>query len=106
MFISPIYESLETNIPTPIMRFSDLEFPPQTPLFPGHETVRNYIQGYASDVKHLIKFNSQVQDVSLLQSELGVKEQWAVRTEDIVSRKEHVYTYDAVCFYVYILNKT
>lgn len=65
-FITPVYEQLETNIPHTLMNFTDKKFPSGTPLFPRHETVLQYLKGYAEDVESYIQFQAQVLDVRRL----------------------------------------
>ncbi|CAG8601512.1 1033_t:CDS:2 [Paraglomus occultum] len=36
--VSPIYVSLHTNIPTPIMTYFNTPYPPNTPLFPNRKS--------------------------------------------------------------------
>lgn len=87
-FISPIYDRLETNIPRSLMRFSDFPFDDRLQLFPKHDEVLDYIEHYANDVRHLIRFEHQVTDVSLRDNK-----QWNVRITDFPSgdTKEEVY---------------
>nr|OQO26084.1 hypothetical protein B0A51_05814 [Rachicladosporium sp. CCFEE 5018] len=61
--LTPLYDRLETNIPRDLMGFSDLDWPKDTQLFPKHETVLEYIEQYAEDVRHLIAFRAQVNSV-------------------------------------------
>ena len=42
VFPTPMYETLETNIPHHLMRFSDKPFADDVQLFPKHETVLQY----------------------------------------------------------------
>ncbi|KAF2435229.1 FAD/NAD(P)-binding domain-containing protein [Tothia fuscella] len=99
-FLSPIYERLETNIPKTLMAFSDKAFPEDVPLFPGHDTVQEYLEEYSKDVISLIKFGTQVQDVQLLESKTNedsvVEEQWSVETLHLESGKTTKSTYHAV----------
>ncbi|TEB20618.1 FAD/NAD(P)-binding domain-containing protein [Coprinellus micaceus] len=44
---TPLYDSLTTNLPHPLMSFPDFPFPPETPLFPRAAAVLNYLQLYA-----------------------------------------------------------
>ncbi|KAJ3538406.1 hypothetical protein NM688_g6525 [Phlebia brevispora] len=46
--LSPIYDSLVTNLPHPIMAYPSFPFPPSTPLFPPAATVLKYLQSYAN----------------------------------------------------------
>ncbi|ORY04520.1 FAD/NAD(P)-binding domain-containing protein [Basidiobolus meristosporus CBS 931.73] len=61
-----IYESLQTNIPIPVMAFKDFPFPEGTPLFPAHSVVSQYLRDFAEQQGILpsIKFNTEVLDVS------------------------------------------
>jgi cation diffusion facilitator CzcD-associated flavoprotein CzcO len=63
IFVSPLYDHLETNPPKVLMQYSDTPFPNDCQLFPKHETVTNYLEDYAMEVKNLIFFETQVQDV-------------------------------------------
>lgn len=80
-FLSPLYDRLETNIPRTLMGFSDLHWPQDSQLFPKHETVTQYLEQYAEDVKHLIEFQTQVLDVRL--NEAQGKPRWTVKTRRI-----------------------
>ncbi|KAI9017855.1 hypothetical protein BC832DRAFT_50468 [Gaertneriomyces semiglobifer] len=44
---SPIYNSLTTNLPHPLMAFTSDPFPESTPLFPHHTVVKQYLHNYA-----------------------------------------------------------
>lgn len=92
--MSPIYDRLETNIPRGLMGFSDLDWPEDCQLFPKHETVLEYIERYAEDVKHLVRFRTQVVDVRL-----DDQERWVVETQtSSPNRRREVreQTFDAV----------
>ncbi|KAF2090732.1 FAD/NAD(P)-binding domain-containing protein [Saccharata proteae CBS 121410] len=98
-FISPIYERLETNIPKKLMRFSDLPFPETSQLFPTHPTVRAYLEEYAKEVQHLIRYQTQVLNVELLRSneESGLlQETWNLKTKDVQTGVEVSEEFDAV----------
>ncbi|KAK3710321.1 monooxygenase [Vermiconidia calcicola] len=77
-FTTPMYDLLESNIPRGLMGFSNLDWPEDSQLFPKHESVLDYIDRYAEDVRHLIRFQTQVIDVSL-----NPDEKWSVRTRPI-----------------------
>ena len=63
IFVSPMYDRLETNIPHTLMAYSDdLSFE-DNQLFPSREDVLQYLKDYARDVRHLIKFQTQVTEV-------------------------------------------
>src|ERR1700761_1632677 len=44
---TPLYDSLTTNLPHPIMAFQSLPFPPETPLYPRAAIVQEYLKQYA-----------------------------------------------------------
>jgi cation diffusion facilitator CzcD-associated flavoprotein CzcO len=99
IFLSPIYEHLETNIPKPLMRFSDLSFPESSQLFPKHETVQRYLKAYAKDILHMIRFGMQVVDVKLNHNEveeLSYSGTWSVECLDLRTGRKSQETYDAV----------
>lgn len=50
---------------------------------------------YARDVRHLVKFSTQVTDIRLRQDDSG-RDQWDVSATDLLSGKETQETYDAV----------
>jgi len=81
-FYSPVYDRLETNIPHILMGFSDLAWPQGSQLFPKHETVTEYLEAYAEDVKHLVKFETQVVSVEPVGNNNG-EERWFVRTKKV-----------------------
>jgi hypothetical protein len=93
VFLSPVYDGLEVNIPHPLMRFSDLEFPPDLPLFPGHEEVARYLRRYAEGVRHLIRFNTQV--VELAPRSSG-QDRWELTAKNLVTGAVTRERYDAV----------
>lgn len=93
-FASPMYDALETNIPTFLMQFSDKSFPKDSQLFPGREEVAEYLRDYAEEVRHLVRFQVQALDVRLQHSDS--REKWAVKTKDLLSQHETEAMYDAV----------
>jgi cation diffusion facilitator CzcD-associated flavoprotein CzcO len=62
---TPLYDNLEANIPKDLMAYSDKPFPDDAPLFPNHKTVLKYLEEHAEEVRHLIRFQTQVLDVRL-----------------------------------------
>ncbi|KAI0135703.1 FAD/NAD(P)-binding domain-containing protein [Daldinia grandis] len=98
LFPSPMYDDLHTNIPHTLMKYSDLAFPERCDIFPTRGDVQAYLVEYARDVRHLIKFSTQVADVSLRRTEgqPREREQWDVRATDLLTGKETTETYDAV----------
>ncbi|KAJ0434176.1 putative flavin monooxygenase, FAD/NAD(P)-binding domain superfamily [Helianthus annuus] len=63
---SSIYKSLRTNLPRPLMGFSDFSLEEKTygdpRLFPGHEEVLKFLKDFANEfgVGEVIRFNSEV----------------------------------------------
>ncbi|RYP16217.1 hypothetical protein DL765_005275 [Monosporascus sp. GIB2] len=113
LFPSPMYDDLHTNIPHTLMRFSDLAFPEGCEIFPPRQAVQEYLVRYAHDVRHLIRFSTQVTDVSPHSSSScspadgggsGIsrdrnwdqEERWDVRTTDLLTGATSTATYDAV----------
>lgn len=99
-FVSPVYDHLETNIPHSLMRFSDHYFPEDIQLFPKHQMVQRYLEDYARDVRHHIKFETQVLDVRLHHTRQHDSEEyrdvWEVQSQDLRTSKHYIDTYDAV----------
>ena len=95
IFVTPMYDHLISNIPKPIVGFSDKPLPPDIPLFPSREFILQYLEEYAEDVKHLIKFHTQVQDIQLKPSGTG-RDSWQIQSQDLVTKKSSSATYDAV----------
>lgn len=93
VFVSPLYDKLETNIPKELMRYSDKPFPSDAQLFPKHRTVKEYLEEYAEDVKSLIHFETQVADVRLKKTEAAM---WELETMDLQTGHISIRTYDAV----------
>jgi cation diffusion facilitator CzcD-associated flavoprotein CzcO len=73
---SPLYDSLSTNLPHPIMAYSDYPFPPSTPLYPPARVVLRYLESYAArfNLHQLIEFNTTVQSAQ------WVSPTWRVHT--------------------------
>ena len=67
-FESPLYDYLETNIPKQLMAYSDQPFGDNLPLFPGHDAVLDYLELYADEIRHLIRFHTQVVKVTLAET--------------------------------------
>ncbi|KAG2157450.1 hypothetical protein DEU56DRAFT_867459 [Suillus clintonianus] len=62
--ITPLYDSLTTNLPHPIMAYTSYSFPPETPLFPPAHVVQTYLESYAAhfNLMSLIRFDTTVLD--------------------------------------------
>ena len=94
-FQSPMYDKLETNIPKSLMKYSDLPFPSDSPLFPHRTLVTDYLEDYAMEVKHLIKFETQVLDIRLRVS-TSAEDEWDVTCLSLRTGTRIRRTYDAV----------
>ncbi|THV07807.1 FAD/NAD(P)-binding domain-containing protein [Dendrothele bispora CBS 962.96] len=63
---SPLYDSMTTNIPHPVMAYTTFPFPPLTPLFPPASSVQRYLQAYASHFNLLpyVRLNTAVKEAT------------------------------------------
>lgn len=93
VFVSPLYDRLETNIPKELMRFSDKSFPSEAQLFPKHGMVKQYLEEYADEVKPLIQFETQVVNVQMKNPQLST---WDLTTSNLHTGVETTRTYDAI----------
>ncbi|KAF7985262.1 hypothetical protein HWV62_6391 [Athelia sp. TMB] len=59
---TPLYPQLRTNTPVPAMTYPGFLFPPNTPLFPQHDRIKQYHEDYASHFNLFphIRFNHSV----------------------------------------------
>ncbi|CUA76680.1 hypothetical protein RSOLAG22IIIB_02147 [Rhizoctonia solani] len=83
---TPVYDSLTTNVPHPIMFFPSHLAPPSTPLFTDYQTVNNYMRGYVDrfSLRKHIRFNTQVVAATWDDSIY----QWKVTTQHYGSHNE------------------
>ncbi|OQD88223.1 hypothetical protein PENANT_c004G02695 [Penicillium antarcticum] len=93
IFVSPLYDLLETNIPKELMCYSDQDWPSEAQLFPKHRTVKQYLEDYAKDIKSLIQFETQVVDVKLKNAGLST---WDLTAKNLLTGAETTQTFDAV----------
>ncbi|KAI1311491.1 hypothetical protein F5Y03DRAFT_343271 [Xylaria venustula] len=113
IFPNPMYDDLHTNIPHTLMKYSDLGFTTDgkgkgtsdgCEIFPTRQVVQEYVLHYARDVRHLVRFSTQVTDISLQTAlseaspgrEFQIKEKWTVRSTDLITEVPRVEIYDAV----------
>ncbi|KAF9010158.1 FAD/NAD(P)-binding domain-containing protein [Cyathus striatus] len=85
--LTPLYDSLTTNLPHPIMAFTSYSFPPSTHLFPKAAAVQSYLESYAKHFHLLqhIKFNTGVASVERAEKNWVVKlSSGETRTFDLV----------------------
>ena len=77
---TPLYNSLTTNLPHPLMAFHDFLFPPSTSLFPPASRVLAYLRAYADhfDLRKHIRFDTKVDSLhwnaAISKWELGIIE--------------------------------
>lgn len=59
---TPMYDSITTNLPHPIMCYPSFWFPPSTALFPKAKVVEDYLRAYAEKfgLREHIKLNAKV----------------------------------------------
>ncbi|KAI0866049.1 FAD/NAD(P)-binding domain-containing protein [Xylaria cubensis] len=113
IFPNPMYDDLYTNIPHTLMRYSDLGFTADgrgkgshesCEIFPPRQVVQEYLLHYARDVRHLVRFSTQVADVSLQTNASGessgeqprIRDKWTVRSTNLLTDISRTETYDAV----------
>ncbi|KAL2811321.1 hypothetical protein BJX63DRAFT_399320 [Aspergillus granulosus] len=92
-FISPVYDTLDTNLPKELMRYGEKQFPPDVQDFPRHFTVKEYLREYGEEVKEFIKFETQVTDVRRRDQEVAG---WEVTTRNLRTGASITRSYDAV----------
>ncbi|KIK68500.1 hypothetical protein GYMLUDRAFT_54123 [Collybiopsis luxurians FD-317 M1] len=90
--VTPLYDSLTTNLPHPVMAYTNFSFPPETPVYPRAHVVETYLQSYA---KHFnlyphIQFNTSVDAVERV-LESG---QWKVK---LSTGEIEIFDFLAVC---------
>ncbi|KAF4986605.1 hypothetical protein FDECE_15864 [Fusarium decemcellulare] len=96
-FMSPIYDSLETNIPHSLMNYTDKVFfkdASQGSLFPRHSVVLQYVQEYAEELTPHISYQTQVLNVEKPGSDRS--QPWQVEVLDLKTNKATKNEYDAV----------
>ncbi|KAG0646632.1 Flavin-dependent monooxygenase [Hyphodiscus hymeniophilus] len=94
LFSNPMYDHLNTNIPHGLMGFSDLEFPPESLLFPTRQDVQSYLVKYSQEIRHLIKFSTQVKNI--VQSPRASEPQWELTAKSTITDEEERKDYDAI----------
>ncbi|CAK7220636.1 monooxygenase [Sporothrix curviconia] len=113
-FPTATYDDLYVNIPHPLMGFTDLAIqdvheanhPGQPlPIFPHRRTIEEYLITYAQEVRHLIRFNTKVDDVRLLRRPRPTGTQngpddhidsWEIHSSNTVDGSLSVEAFDAV----------
>ncbi|KAF2637373.1 thiol-specific monooxygenase [Massarina eburnea CBS 473.64] len=96
VFTSPIYDSLETNIPHTLMNYSDKKFPQDCPLFPPFAVVKQYLEEYASEIKEFLKLGTQIIEVQPIQEEGEKVTRWKVTYIDLATSIRSTEIFDAI----------
>ena len=96
VFPSPIYDSLETNIPHTLMNYSDKPFPGDSPLFPPFSVVKQYLEEYSTDVRHHLQLGTQVVSVRSTKTDSNQTTEWNVKYVDLATGKELKRSFDAI----------
>ncbi|KAF3926726.1 hypothetical protein ABW21_db0205180 [Orbilia brochopaga] len=91
VFLSPIYDALETNIPKNMMGFNNVPFDDDLQLFPKHDDVNKYVQEYSKDLMPVTKFNRRVTRVARRSDT-----KWNIQSEDVNNRQVEEEIFDAV----------
>jgi cation diffusion facilitator CzcD-associated flavoprotein CzcO len=94
VFVSPMYERLETNIPRGLMGFKGLDWPKDSQLFPKHQMVLKYIEDYGKDVQDTIRYSTQVTNITPISDDPSSA--WSVTSRVLQTSEVTTETYDAV----------
>ncbi|KAH9855321.1 FAD/NAD-P-binding domain-containing protein [Lenzites betulinus] len=93
--LTPLYDSLTTNLPHPVMAYSSFSFPPGTALFPPASTVRTYLDAYAAhfELYPHIRLNTPVTSATRHPGPTG---KWTVvvRTGTVDAPTTETHTFD------------
>ncbi|KAI0819405.1 FAD/NAD-P-binding domain-containing protein, partial [Trametes gibbosa] len=94
--LTPLYDSLTTNLPHPVMAYTSFSFPPGTALFPPASTVLTYLDAYAShfELYPHIRLNTAV--LSATRDPSGPAGKWTVivRTGAAHANSTETHTFD------------
>ena len=94
LFSNPMYDKLNTNIPKELMQFSDQGFPSRSVLYPVREDVQDYLVEYSQDVRHLIRFSTQVENICPLTR--GGEHCWELTSKSTITNEREKREYDAI----------
>ncbi|RPD75487.1 FAD/NAD(P)-binding domain-containing protein [Lentinus tigrinus ALCF2SS1-7] len=92
--LTPLYDSLTTNLPHPVMAYTSFPFPPETALFPPAATVLKYMGDYAAhfDLYPLIQLKTPVLSVTR-DNDAG---NWVVTVRSPETHSEETSTFDYI----------
>ncbi|KAI8336498.1 hypothetical protein BD560DRAFT_378140 [Blakeslea trispora] len=70
---TPCYRSLRNNVPTPLIKYKDLEWRKDTPWFTSHDKILEYLQDYAHhfQLDDITEFNTSVEKLEELPNQDG-----------------------------------
>ncbi|KAI0656895.1 FAD/NAD-P-binding domain-containing protein [Cubamyces menziesii] len=90
--LTPLYDSLTTNLPHPVMAYTSFSFPPSTPLFPPASTVLEYMKAYAAhfELSPHIRLNTPV----LSATRDGISGKWTVTVRPAQAHSDETITFD------------
>ncbi|KAF1807160.1 hypothetical protein V8B55DRAFT_1017362 [Mucor lusitanicus] len=76
---TPCYRSLRNNVPTPLLKYKDLEWRRDTPWFTSHDKILQYLQDYSShfNLDDITEYNTSVENLEELPNQSG----WRVLTK-------------------------
>lgn len=94
-FFSPMYDQLETNLVTRLMKYNkvrDSIFTPETKMYTRRENVLEYIHRYKDTIPSGVNFHFNRNITRLLKE----KDEWLLEVEDSTSLDRETRTFDAV----------
>ncbi|KAG7820608.1 hypothetical protein KL942_004666 [Ogataea angusta] len=90
-YVSAMYEHLETNIVKDMMRYKDVQFPPECETFPTRQEVAEYVRKYAATIPENVRFHYNSTVV-----ELEKHGSWQLTYRDTVSNALSTESFDYV----------
>ncbi|EPS37736.1 hypothetical protein H072_8608 [Dactylellina haptotyla CBS 200.50] len=91
VFMTPMYDALETNIPKDLMIFKNTPFNNALQLFPKHEDVKQYVQDFSKDLESYTRFNKRVIRVAR-----EADQKWLVEVQDVLFKQVEMEIFDAI----------
>ena len=90
--LTPLYDSLTTNLPHPVMAYTSLSFPPGTAVYPPASSVLSYMKGYAEHfgLSDHIRLNTEV--VGVFRDHTAAK--WTVTVRNTQTLLEETFSFD------------
>ncbi|KAL5338097.1 hypothetical protein BJX70DRAFT_217001 [Aspergillus crustosus] len=92
-FISPVYDTLDANLPKELMRYGDKPFLPSIQDFAPHDAVLRYVKEYGEDITGHVQFETEVIDV---RKDGKDSAGWRVATKSLRTGDTRTNFYDAV----------